>query len=1052
MASNSASTLSRYRPAIWAIATCSIAVGFYLAYEAFRHQPAAAPPLHRSNAVYRRRRMPRAGQRESGEPGGEPAIRQLIDPDGTRNYGRYRIPAQDGSTHFIDLHLPRFPTLEELHQRYGLPGAQAQRTYNDIERTYIHRWIALNYPSHQPFHYESGHPDSEMEAMVTTLEHLGLNRENIEAGIERYNSWYNAGQPSEEIGLVDPARILQNGDMGDGADSIAGTEMDWEATGASGVHHPRHEREGQGLKQMLYYIAEHQSREDGYIHRGVTCNSCDIKPIRGIRWRCANCPDFDLCSDCEASNIHNKTHIFYKVKIPAPFLGNPRQTQPVVYPGKPKMMPRHLNNEQRTRFTKETAFEVHEVDALYDQFTCLADREYPQDPNELGAAIDRKAFDKAFVPVASFNTPQPNLIYDRMFGFYDTNSDGLIGFEEFLKGLACLHSKEKVSTRLKRVFEGYDLDADGFVCRKDFLRMFRAYYAIQKEIIRDLLAVQEAEDDLTIAGAMETIASSQPLSAAFTDALLPPGQTNGASGKAPNAFGDRRTTVPVGENSEDVGDRVEILGNAWELQEGYPFDPTTGDPLSSSHIPAMVVSDTGDIQTGEVSFSYQGHPIGEMRDEAVRDRWRRRKFYTDEEEGFEPPTDLFDEETPEKKNIPSEPQSPALRHMSDGSRPVSPRSRSSSKVRFQEDVDFETRSNASTSSRPFNERFGGYEIPQLEKDYGQETLYQVTQQGLNELLDPLFKKQEDRAIAVEQTAAARQKWRAEIDAFKERVREQDRRRQQEEQDPLLATATAAEAMTAPEVRAVDDVERHVNESELDDLLKVSGYSIIEDSGPTADAEQSTELSQPQQLPSQPDQTSDSTPITAAEPVASNAEVEAQEPAQDAPEPNHLRRDPTLPHHRPSSVSDIPSITLNGTDSAQASTSQSETPAWQRDRDQLLSRFAALVLGMSTRTAFQLPHGRWQIRRLSATHDHLEPPKPHKKPGNAAAADGAEEAEQQPPSEEQLRKYANLDTFEKQIRQRGGPGRLCYEEFEYMMRSENGRALGFLEGWLELGSF
>lgn len=154
----------------------------------------------------------------------------------------------------------------------------------------------------------------------------------------------------------------------------------------------------------------------------------------------------------------------------------------------------------------------------------------------------------------------------------------------------------------------------------------------------------------------------------------------------------------------------------------------------------------------------------EIRAKAVHDRWRRREFYLDEEDGEAVPEgfkDLTcaDDDNPQVesdgRSSVSQPHSPALR------------SRSSSKVRFQDDVtdfDNETRSNASASSRniPIGERWGGYELPEAEKDVGKEVLYQVTQQGLNEMLDPLFKAKEDLAMEALATRAERNKWRKEI--------------------------------------------------------------------------------------------------------------------------------------------------------------------------------------------------------------------------------------------------------------------------------------------------
>jgi hypothetical protein len=58
----------------------------------------------------------------------------------------------------------------------------------------------------------------------------------------------------------------------------------------------------------------------------------------------------------------------------------------------------------------------------------------------------------------------------------------------------------------------------------------------------------------------------------------------------------------------------------------------------------------------------------------------------------------------------------------------------------------------------------------------------------------------------------------------------------------------------------------------------------------------------------------------------------------------------------------------------------------------------------------------------------------------------------PPSPNRLMKLVALNQAHKEIRLRGGPGRLSFEEFERLLISEQGRGLCFVEGWFELGSF
>ena len=83
-------------------------------------------------------------------------------------------------------------------------------------------------------------------------------------------------------------------------------------------------KEGQHFLSLLFNIAEDQARKEGYIHRGITCNSCQTSPICGIRYKCANCVDYDVCERCEVRDDHNKTHLFIKIRIPMPPLTNPR--------------------------------------------------------------------------------------------------------------------------------------------------------------------------------------------------------------------------------------------------------------------------------------------------------------------------------------------------------------------------------------------------------------------------------------------------------------------------------------------------------------------------------------------------------------------------------------------------------------------------------------------------------------------------------------------------------------------------------------------------------
>ena len=56
---------------------------------------------------------------------------------------------------------------------------------------------------------------------------------------------------------------------------------------------------------------------ENIIHYSVTCDGCNMSPIRGIRYKCNECRDFDFCEKCESSVEHN--HVFLKIKTPVQY-------------------------------------------------------------------------------------------------------------------------------------------------------------------------------------------------------------------------------------------------------------------------------------------------------------------------------------------------------------------------------------------------------------------------------------------------------------------------------------------------------------------------------------------------------------------------------------------------------------------------------------------------------------------------------------------------------------------------------------------------------------
>jgi hypothetical protein len=682
MSPSTPSSVSRYRPVVLIIVGAAAAYATYLVYTV--SQAAPGDGLHRSNAV----RRPNARRRRNASQ--TTRLNSRLD-DVASAFGEYDLYG-----HQLSLSPHNLLSPIELEDAITLahPDITAQERNHiveDVYETFLNRLLALVTPNRPP-------SQVEMDAITRWVSdrhgnQVQLDSASVTRAVERYTeTLQSAGIPAV-----------------DGAESVAPTELSWGSD--DDTEGEANDANAQTLQRTLYHIAEDRARQEGVVHRGVTCNGCDEKPIRGIRWHCANCADFDLCSNCEATNSHLKTHIFYKIRVPAPYMGMAKQEP--LYPGRPHMMSSSAPSTLKKRLVAETKMEAEAIDGLWDQFTCLAGTEWLADPNNVNWALDRRAFNHAFMPRYNSFVAAPSLIHDRIFAHYDSDKNGLIGFEEWIKGVDGMRTtNSQVKNRI--IFNGYDIDGDGYISRKDILRVFRAYYALEKEATRDYIA--EITEELSVRNALDTIHSSQPLGSVFPPHGLAAYDGTGLHPQQ-KAVDDFENTEPVlQDDNMDVADREEMLAAAGQ-------------------------------HSGQNS--------------AVTTRWARRQFYVDEEEGFTQPQGVEDDEASDDDDSASTGQQNEDTENHSDARPRW--SRSSSRVRFQDDVEIETRSNASTSSRPVGERWGGYEIPEPEKDIGKEVLYQITQQSFNELLDPLFEDRENDAMDAYATRSERRKYAAQLE-------------------------------------------------------------------------------------------------------------------------------------------------------------------------------------------------------------------------------------------------------------------------------------------------
>ncbi|KAI9007326.1 hypothetical protein BC832DRAFT_554991 [Gaertneriomyces semiglobifer] len=307
--------------------------------------------------------------------------------------------------------------------------------------------------------------------------------------------------------------------------------------------------------------------EEGYVHRSITCNHCGSSPIRGYRYKCANCVDYDVCEQCEARNVHYKTHVFLKIRVPIPPLMNPRSALvAALYPGQ------NFGSEPPgydfTELQKISHFDPVELEAFYDQFRSLSTVERE------GGGIDKETFEQCLGPLGL----EKNLITERIFAFFDRDDDQVISFEELVMGLSIL-CKGGIDERIRWAFRGYDLNGDGYISRPELHQMFKAYFHLSMELVRDVVKTMEE-------GMMESFddEGGKPVSASFAAPIPTGSDTSSDTDDNASDDGVRRENRRTRRNRQKISDAdVHMFGtlgsssNRPERQFPRPAALTVGD-------------------------------------------------------------------------------------------------------------------------------------------------------------------------------------------------------------------------------------------------------------------------------------------------------------------------------------------------------------------------------------------------------------------------------------------------------------------------------------------
>lgn len=79
---------------------------------------------------------------------------------------------------------------------------------------------------------------------------------------------------------------------------------------------------GSQLQDQQYHVL--------YWHEGVTCDGCK-HTIVGVRYKCGNCLDYDLCEQCENQpGMHIPNHVFLKLRRPCRLAGMINEMKPLL--------------------------------------------------------------------------------------------------------------------------------------------------------------------------------------------------------------------------------------------------------------------------------------------------------------------------------------------------------------------------------------------------------------------------------------------------------------------------------------------------------------------------------------------------------------------------------------------------------------------------------------------------------------------------------------------------------------------------------------------------
>lgn len=242
------------------------------------------------------------------------------------------LPAATPTAHRSHPHFDRHRWLPELRHRY--PGPD--------ESPYIDRWprprfAGRHHPHHHPRHHarpsrrgddSASRPVAPAEEHEDPSRHASDSHWDIREELERI--WSNFPRPA--LNATSPPQPVPNPEPSakEEVSQLISTFVAQLNTTLTKHGMSEHSLSVSGgtesaRSEVSTPTPETAPKAEGDVHQGYHCDYC-LKTVRGVRYKCTNCHDFDLCEECVnvrfAKLDHNPYHHFTEIspgaEAPAP--------------------------------------------------------------------------------------------------------------------------------------------------------------------------------------------------------------------------------------------------------------------------------------------------------------------------------------------------------------------------------------------------------------------------------------------------------------------------------------------------------------------------------------------------------------------------------------------------------------------------------------------------------------------------------------------------------------------------------------------------------------